>query len=93
MLFTPEQLKNIIINAHTKQNYYKKLSLSSLLFTFSNGNFQKQREILTILTLSDSRSAGLASLLYDVLIKKDEPEKAKKLYLSLHISIQKLFSI
>ena len=28
--------------------------------------------ILTILILSDARSAGLASLLYDVLLKKDD---------------------
>jgi len=93
LLYTIEEIKDIILDANSKQSYYKKLSLSSLLFTFSNGNFEKQREILTILTLSDSRSAGLASLLYDVLLKKNDSSKAKHLYMSLHISIQKLFDI
>ena len=60
----------MVKDAYSKHQYYKSMSLSSLLFTFSNSNFEKQREILTILILSDARSAGLASLLYDVLLKE-----------------------
>jgi len=93
LVLTPMEIKELVKDAYTKHIYYKSMSLSSLLFTFSNANFEKQREILTILILSDIRSAGLASLLYDVLMKKDDPNKAKQLYLSLHISVQKLFDI
>ncbi len=90
---TNEEIKDMVVDAYTKEKYYKNLSLSSLLFSFSNSNFEKQREMLTILVLSDSRSAGLASLLYDVLLKKDDSNRAKQLYLSLNISIQKLFDV
>ena len=90
---TPNEIKEMVKDAYSKHQYYKSMSLSSLLFTFSNSNFEKQREILTILILSDARSAGLASLLYDVLLKKDDATKAKQLYLSLHISVQKLFDV
>ena len=89
---TPNEIKEMVKDAYSKHQYYKSMSLSSLLFTFSNSNFEKQREILTILILSDARSAGLASL-YDVLLKKDDATKAKQLYLSLHISVQKLFDV
>lgn len=93
IVLTSLEIKDLIKDGYSKLNYYKKLSLSSLLFTFSNANFEKQRNILTVLILSDIKSAGLASLLYDVLLKKDDPNKAKQLYLSLNISIQKLFDI
>lgn len=93
VVLSVEDLKDMIKEAYSKHMYYKSMSLSSLLFTFSHSNFESQREILTILILSDPRSAGLASLLYDVLLKKDDASKAKQLYLSLHISIQKLFDI
>ena len=93
LIKSPEEIKSIILEAYSKHLYFKNISLSALLFTFSNANFEKQRDILTILVLSDTRSAGLASLLYDVLLKKDDPSKAKQLYLSLDINIQKLFDI
>ena len=87
------QIKNMITDAFSKLNTYKSMSLGGLLLTFINSSFDKQREILTILILSDFRSAGLASLLYETLAKKGDPSKAKQLYMSLHISIQKLFDI
>jgi hypothetical protein len=93
IVLSSDELKEMVKDANSKHAYYKSMSLSSLLFTFSNSNFEKQREILTILILSDPRSAGLASLLYDVLLKKDDATKAKQLYLSLHISVQKLFDV
>ena len=93
LVLTSAEIKEMVKEANSKHLYYKSMSLSSLLFTFSNSNFEKQREILTILILSDPRSAGLASLLYDVLLKKDDASKAKQLYLSLHISVQKLFDV
>jgi len=93
LVLTCAEIKELVKDANTKHVYYKSMSLSSLLFTFSNADFEKQREILTILILSDPRSAGLASLLYDVLLKKDDSSKAKQLYLSLHISVQKLFDV
>ena len=67
LVLTSVEIKELVKDANSKHMYYKSMSLSSLLFTFSNSNFEKQREILTILILSDPRSAGLASLLYDVL--------------------------
>jgi len=93
IILNPSEIRDLVKDAYSKLHYYKGLSLSSLLFNFSNANFEKQRNILTILILSDAKSAGLASLLYDVLLKKDDPNKAKHLYLSLNISIQKLFDI
>jgi endopeptidase La len=93
IILTPLEIKDLVKDAYSKLHYYKSLSLSSLLFNFSNANFEKQRNMLTILILSDVKSAGLASLLYDVLLKKDDPNKAKQLYLSLNVSIQKLFDI
>jgi hypothetical protein len=90
---SPNEIKEMVKDAYSKHQYYKSMSLSSLLILLSNSNFEKQREILTILILSDARSAGLASLLYDVLLKKDDATKAKQLYLSLHISVQKLFDV
>jgi endopeptidase La len=87
------EIANMVKNAFKQLNSYKSMPLSSLLFLFSNSNFEKQREILTTLIISDFRSASIASLLYEVLMKKDDPNKAKQLYLSLHISIQKLFDV
>ena len=93
LVLSSVEVKELIVNAFEKVSYYKNMSLSSLLFTFSNSDFERQREILTILILSDSKSASLASLLYDVSLKKDDSNKAKQLYLSLHISVQKLFDV
>lgn len=93
IILNPQEIKEVVKDAYNKLNYYKGLSLSSLLFTFSNADFEKQRNILTVLILSDLKAAGLATLLYDVLLKKDDPNKAKQLYLSLNVSIQKLFDI
>ena len=93
IVLTSLEIKDCVKDAYSKLNYYKSLSLSSLLFTFSNADFEKQRNILTVLILSDLKAAGLATLLYDVLLKKDDPNKAKQLYLSLNVSIQKLFDI
>ena len=93
LTLTSIEIKDMVKEAYEKLSYYKNMSLSSLLFTFSNSDFEKQREILTILILSDSKSASLASLLYDVSLKKDDANKAKQLYLSLHISVQKLFDV
>ena len=69
------------------------MSLTELLLTFNTSSLERQREMLTILILSDSQSASLASLMYDILIKKEKPDKAKELYFSLHSSVQKLFDI
>ena len=93
LVLTSNEIKEMVKEAYEKLSYYKNMSLSSLLFTFSNSDFEKQREILTILILSDTKSASLASLLYDVSLKKDDANKAKQLYLSLHISVQKLFDV
>lgn len=93
LVLTSIEIKEMVKEAYEKLSYYKNMSLSSLLFTFSNSDFEKQREILTILILSDTKSASLASLLYDVSLKKDDANKAKQLYLSLHISVQKLFDV
>jgi len=93
VILNASEIRDVVKDAYGKLHHYKGLSLSSLLFNFSNANFEKQRDILTILILSDVKSAGLASLLYDVLLKKDDPNKAKHLYLSLNVSIQKLFDI
>lgn len=86
-----EEIIDIIKNSYSKHIFYKSLSLTSLLQTFSTSNFDKQRDILTILIISDTKSATLASLLYDILLKKDDPFNAKVLYLSLHKSIQNKF--
>lgn len=86
-----EEIINIIKDLYSKNIYYKSLSLTTLLHTFSNSNFDKQRDILTILIISDTKSATLASLLYDILLKKDDPFNAKVLYLSLHKFVQNKF--
>ena len=41
------EIKDMVKDANSKHSHYKSMSLSSLLFTFSNSNFEKQREILT----------------------------------------------
>ena len=86
-----EEIINIIKDAYSKNIFYKSLSLTSLLHTFSNSDFNKQRDILTILIISDTKSATLASLLYDILLKKDDPFNAKILYLSLNKFVQSKF--
>ena len=79
--------------AYEKLHFYKDMSLTELLLTFNTSNLNRQREMLTILILSDSKNANLACLMYDIILKKDSPIKAKQLYLSLHHSVQKLFDI
>ena len=93
IVLSSSDIVGMVKDAYKQLTNYKSMSLSSLLFLFSNSNFEKQREIMTILILSDFRSASIASLLYEVLMKKDDPSKARQLYLSLHVSIQKLFDV
>jgi len=69
------------------------MSLTEILLTFNTSSFDRQREMLTILILADAKSGNLASLMYDIILKKDSPIKAKQLYLSLDRSVQKLFDI
>lgn len=80
---TSEEIIKLIKDAYSKNIFYKSLSLTSLLHTFSKSNFDTQRDILTILIISDTKSATLASLLYDILLKKDDSFNAQILYLSL----------
>lgn len=80
---TSEEIIKLIKDAYSKNIFYKSLSLTSLLHTFSTSNFDTQRDILTILIISDTKSATLASLLYDILLKKDDSFNAQILYLSL----------
>lgn len=87
------ELSDNISIAYEKLHFYKDMSLTELLLTFNTSTLERQREMLTILILSDSQSASLASLMYDILIKKEKPDKAKELYFSLHSSVQKLFDI
>ena len=88
---SPEEIINIIKDSYSKNIFFKSLSLTTLLQTFSTSSFDKQRDILTILIISDTKSSILASLLYDILLKKDDPFNAKILYLSLHKFIQNKF--
>ena len=87
------ELSDKVSIAYEKLHFYKDMSLTELLLTFNTSTLDRQREMLTILILSDNKSANLASLLYDVILKKDNPIKAKQLYLSLHTSVQKLFDL
>ena len=87
------ELSDKISIAYEKLHFYKDMSLTELLLTFNTSTLDRQREMLTILILSDQKSGNLASLLYDVILKKDNPIKAKQLYLSLHTSVQNLFDI
>ena len=93
VVHSPNEILNIINDGYSKHIFYKSLSLSSLLHTFSTANFEKQRDILTILIISDLKSASLASLLYDILLQKNDIMNAKQLYLTLHISVQKIFDV
>ena len=86
-------LSDQISIAYEKLHFYKDMSLTELLLTFNTSTLNRQREMLTILILSDSKNANLACLMYDIILKKDSPMKAKQLYLSLHNSVQKLFDI
>ena len=46
------------------------MSLNRILSTFMNKNFDKQREMITILILSEYKLAGVATVIYDILTKK-----------------------
>jgi hypothetical protein len=87
------ELSDQISVAYEKLHFYKDMSLTEILLTFNTSSLDRQREMLTILILSDSKSGNLAGLLYDVVLKKDSPIKARQLYLSLHTSVQKRFDI
>ena len=86
-----EEIIKIIKDAYSKNIFYKSLSLTTLLHTFSTSNFDTQRDILTILIISDTKSATLASLLYDILLKNDDSFNARILYLSLDKFVQTKF--
>jgi hypothetical protein len=93
ILCSPKNISEIIKLAKEKSFTYKSMTLNKILNIFMNSNFDKQREMLTILILSEYKLAGLASVIYDILTKKVSKDKAKHLYLSLHMSVQKLFDI
>jgi len=90
---TINELSDQISVSYEKLHFYKDMSLTEILLTFNTSSLDRQREMLTILILSDSKSGNLASLLYDVVLKKDSPIKARQLYLSLHTSVQKRFDL
>jgi ATP-dependent Lon protease len=87
------ELSDQISIAYEKLHFYKDMSLTEILLTFNTSSFDRQRDMLTILILADAKSGNLASLMYDIILKKDSPIKAKQLYLSLDRSVQKLFDI
>ena len=90
---TVNELSDKVSIAYEKLHFYKDMSLTEILLTFNTSSFDRQREMLTILILSDAKSGNLASLMYDIILKKDNPIKAKQLYLSLDRSVQKLFDV
>jgi hypothetical protein len=91
VLSSPKNITEIIKIAKEKSISYKTMSLNRILSTFMNKNFDKQREMITILILSEYKLAGVATVIYDILTKKISKDKGKQLYLSLHTSVQKLF--
>ena len=93
IVYSCEEIINLIKDGYSKNIFYKSLSLTTLLQTFSTSSFNKQRDILTILIISDIKTITLASLLYDILLKKDDPYNAKILYLSLNKNVQSKFDI
>ena len=55
-------LSDQISIAYEKLHFYKDMSLTELLLTFNTSTLNRQREMLTILILSDSKNANLACL-------------------------------
>ena len=88
---SPKEIINLIKDAYANYISYKSISLTTLLNIFSTANFDKQRDILTILIISENKLATLASLLYDILLKSNDSFNAKILYISLHNFVQNKF--
>ena len=91
MVHTPEEIIDLIKEGYSNYTYYKSISLTTLLNLFSTAHFDKQRDILTILIISDAKLGTLASLLYDILLKNNDSFNSKILYISLNNSVQNKF--
>jgi len=91
IVHSPKEILDLIKDGYSNYISYKSMSLSTLLNIFSTANFDKQRDILTILIISESKLATLASLLYDILLKSNDSFNAKILYISLHNFVQNKF--
>ena len=91
IVHSPKEIVNLIKEGYSNYISYKSISLSTLLNIFSTANFDKQRDILTILIISESKLSTLASLLYDILLKSNDTFNAKILYISLHNFVQNKF--
>ena len=100
--FIVNSVDNLILKcqeAYSELNKLKQKTISSLVKEFLTGNFEKQRNILTLFLLAedDTDTQYIAYLMYDMIsnesyLLKPQP-LAEQVFNSLHWSVQKKFKV
>lgn len=97
ILYTPDEIINIVKSDYTEFLNCKNKSLSALIKEFIKSNIEKQRRIIILFLISDQEYQFTAHIIFDLITDKTFLSESQYLsdilYNSLHWKIQKIFKV
>jgi ATP-dependent Lon protease len=97
ILYTPDEIINIVKTDYNEFLNYKNKSLSALIKEFIKSNIEKQRRIIILFLISEQEYQFTAHIIFDLITDKSFLSESQYLsdilFNSLHWKIQKIFKV